>query len=82
MIISANELKTKGLAFIEKSLNANDEVFVSFRGKTKFVMLTITEYERLKEADLETSIHEAEEDYKNKKYIVESAEEHFKRIGI
>lgn len=82
MLISANELKTKGVAFIEKSLQADEEVFVSVRGKTKFVMLTVDEYERLKESELETAIRDAEEDYRKKRYTVDTAEKHFKKIGI
>lgn len=82
MIITANELKTKGISFLEKLLKKYKEAYISVRGKPKFVVLTIEEYEKLKEAELEKIIREAEEDYKSGKVIKETAEEHFKRLGI
>ncbi|RZD16882.1 MAG: type II toxin-antitoxin system prevent-host-death family antitoxin [Candidatus Acididesulfobacter guangdongensis] len=82
MIISANDIKTKGLSNIEKIIEDGDEVFISKRGKTKFVLLSLKEYERLKEADIFKAIIDAETDYKNGKFITESSEEHFKRLGI
>ncbi|WP_456393419.1 type II toxin-antitoxin system prevent-host-death family antitoxin [Persephonella sp.] len=82
MIITANEIKTKGISYISKLMKKYNEIFISVRGKKKFVILPIEEYERLKEAELEKAIREAEEDYKNGRFVVETAEEHFKRLGI
>ncbi|AEH45616.1 prevent-host-death family protein [Thermodesulfatator indicus DSM 15286] len=82
MIITANELKTKGISFVEKLMKKSREVFISVRGQKKFVILPIEEYERLKEAELESIIRQAEKDYQEGRYVVESAEEHFKRLGI
>ena len=82
MIITANELKTKGVSFLEKLLKKYKEAYISVRGKPKFVVLPIEEYEKLKEAELEKIIREAEEDYKAGRFIKETAEEHFKRLGI
>ncbi|MGA1861427.1 type II toxin-antitoxin system prevent-host-death family antitoxin [Deferribacter thermophilus] len=82
MILSANELKIKGISFVEKLIKKYNEVFITVRGKKKFVILPIEEYEKLKEAELEKIIKEAEEDYKKGKYIKETAEEHFKRLSI
>lgn len=82
MIVSANELKTKGISYLEGLLRKYKEIFISVRGKSRFVLLPIEEYERLKEADLEMAVREAEEDYKKGRFVVETAEKHFKRIGI
>jgi PHD/YefM family antitoxin component YafN of YafNO toxin-antitoxin module len=82
MLISANDVKTKGISFIEKLIKKYNEVFISVRGKKKFVILTVEEYEHLKDAELETIIRNAEEDYKSGNYFKESSEEHFKRLGI
>ncbi|ACO04773.1 MAG TPA: type II toxin-antitoxin system Phd/YefM family antitoxin [Persephonella sp.] len=82
MIITANELKTKGISFVEKILKKYREAYISVRGKPKFVILPIEEYEKLKEAELEKIIKEAEEDYKAGRIIKETAEEHIKRLGI
>ena len=82
MILTANDIKTKGISLVEKLIKKYNEVFITVRGKKKFVILPIEEYERLKEAELEKLIREAEEDYNQGRVIKESAEDHFKRIGI
>jgi prevent-host-death family protein len=82
MIVTANEVKRRGFSYIAKLLEKFDSVLVSFRGKQKFVVLPLEEYERLKELELEAAIREAEKDIEDGKFVVESAEEHFKRLGI
>lgn len=82
MIVTANDLKVKGVSYLDGLVKKYKEIFISVRGKNKMVVLPIEEYERLKEAELEKAIKEAEEDYKKGKYVVESAEKHFKRLGI
>lgn len=82
MLISASEVKTNGVSFIGKLIKKHKEVFITVRGKKKFAVLSIEEYERLKEAELDRLIFEAEKDYEEGRYIKETAEEHFKRLGI
>ncbi len=82
MIVTANDLKVKGISYLEGLVKTYSEIIISVRGKNKYVVLPIEEYERLKEADLEMAVREAEEDYGKGRYTVESAEEHFKRVGI
>jgi len=82
MIVTANDLKVKGVSYLDSLVKKYTEIFISVRGKNKMVVLTIEEYERLKETDLDRAIKEAEEDYKKGRYVVESSEKHFKRIGI
>ncbi len=82
MLVTASELKTKGISFIEKMIKRHKEVFITVRGKKKFAVLPIDEYERLKEAELDRLIYEAERDYEEGRYVKETAEEHFKRLGI
>jgi prevent-host-death family protein len=80
--ISANTIKTKGMSFINKFIKNKDEVIVSVRGKRKYVILPIEEYEHIRDLEIEQAVKQAEDDYNNNRYIAESAEEHFKRIGI
>ena len=82
MTITANELKTRGISAVEELIKHAGEVFVSVRGKKKFVILSIEEYERLKEAELESIVRQAEKEYLQGDYVTETAEEHFKRLGI
>ncbi|WP_457567111.1 type II toxin-antitoxin system prevent-host-death family antitoxin [Desulfurobacterium sp.] len=79
MIVTANELKRRGIYYISELLKKFENVFISVRGK-KFVILTVEEYEKLKE--LEHAIREAEKDLKEGRYVIETALEHFKRLGI
>jgi hypothetical protein len=44
--------------------------------------LPLEEYEHIRDLEIEQAIKQAEDDYSNNRYIAESAEEHFKRIGI
>ncbi len=82
MIITANELKRRGVSYISSLLEKFENIIVSVRGKPKYVILKFEDYERLKELELEQAIREAEQDLKEGRYVVETAEEHFKRIGI
>ncbi len=82
MIITANDIKIKGMTLIDKLIQQYGEVFISMRGKKRFVILPLDDYERLKEAEIEKAIREAEEDYKNGRFKVETSEKHFKRLGI
>jgi PHD/YefM family antitoxin component YafN of YafNO toxin-antitoxin module len=82
MMVTANELKRKGISYVSQLLEKFENVFVSVRGKKKYVILKVEDYERLKELELENAIREAERDLREGKYVVETAEEHFKRLGI
>lgn len=42
--ISANDLKTKGIAAIEAALSHAPEAIVSVRGKDRFVVMDIAHY--------------------------------------
>ncbi|TAN40810.1 MAG: type II toxin-antitoxin system Phd/YefM family antitoxin [Nitrospirae bacterium] len=82
MIVTANDLKVKGISYLEGLVKTYTEIVISVRGRNKFVVLPIEEYERLKEADLEMAVRESEEDYRKGRYTVETAAKHFKRVGI
>lgn len=82
MIITANDLKVKGVAYLDLLLKKHREVFISVRGKNKLAVLPMEEFERLKDAELDRAIRESEEDFKKGRYITETAEKHFKRLKI
>jgi hypothetical protein len=50
------------------------------RGKTKYVVLTVEEYNRLRECELETAIFEAKKDLEEGRTVQESVDEHLQRI--
>lgn len=78
--ITANELKTKGISEINKILSKANEVFITVRGKSKFVVLSIDEYNKLREYELEAALEETKKDIKEGKFIEESVDDHIKRI--
>jgi PHD/YefM family antitoxin component YafN of YafNO toxin-antitoxin module len=81
--ISANDLKTRGVKLLEEMSDETDrqEVLVNVRGKTKYAILSIEYYNRLRELELEMALKESMEDIKAGRYSVETAEEHLKNIS-
>ena len=79
-IITANQLKTKGVSAIENNLLENQELVITVRGKEKFVVMDMKHYNYLRECELDAALHQAKIDYKDGNYITENVEDHIKRI--
>ena len=80
-IITANDLKTKGVSILDEETSDGTEVIVTVRGKNKYVVLPIEKYNYLRECELEAALLEAKRDIKERKFIKESVEKHIKRIA-
>ncbi|SFV89817.1 HigA protein (antitoxin to HigB) [hydrothermal vent metagenome] len=80
MTISANDLKTKGISLLDNLLSTLDEVLISVRGKTKYVVVDMERYEYLRECELEQACREAQADIKAGRSKTMSAEEHLKEL--
>lgn len=78
--ISANELKTRGIAAIEQALATEQEAIVSVRGKDRFVILDMAQYQRLRECELEVALAEARSDVAAGRVMRESPEAHLARL--
>ena len=78
--ITANELKTKGVSAIEQLSTEYPEVIITVRGKQKYVVLPIEEYNKLREFELDAAIQEAKRDMAEGNYHKGSIEEHMNRI--
>jgi hypothetical protein len=78
--ISANDLKTKGVAAIEASLVGQTEAIVSVRGKDRFVVMDIAHYHYLRECELEAALAESRADHAAGRSVTESPAEHFARL--
>ena len=78
--ISANDLKTRGIAAIEAALTDQPEALVSVRGQEKFVIMGMDHYNYLRECELEAALAESRADIKAGRFIEESAEEHIARL--
>ena len=51
-VVTANELKTKGVNSLEKALNQEDNAIISVRGKPRFVVMELEQYDQLREAGI------------------------------
>lgn len=78
--ISANELKTRGVTAIEEALSTQLEAVVSVRGKDRFVILEMAQYQHLRECELEVALAEARADVAAGRLVRESAEAHLARL--
>ena len=79
-IITANELKTKGVTILNDETSDGTEVIITVRGKSKYVVLPIEKYNYLRECELDAALLEVKKDIKEGKFIKESVEKHIKRI--
>jgi PHD/YefM family antitoxin component YafN of YafNO toxin-antitoxin module len=79
-VLSANELKKKGISVVEPRLAEGDEVVVTIRGQERYVIMDIEKYAKLREYELAAAVEEARADYEAGRFTVESVEEHVKRL--
>ena len=80
--ISANDMKTKGVAAIEMALAGQTEAMVSVRGKNRFVVMDLAHYHHLRECELEAALAETRADLAAGRFVVESADAHMDRIEL
>ena len=78
--ISANDLKTKGVAAIEASLAEHSEAIVSVRGKDRYVVMDIAQYHHLRECELDAALAQARADLAAGRFVQESPEAHLARL--
>ena len=79
-MITANELKTRGVKAIAEVLEHREEVGITVRGKVKYVVMSVEEYDKKRFLELDLALREVEEDIKNGDYKKESAKDHIKRL--
>ncbi|MEO7399297.1 MAG: hypothetical protein ABIV07_00805 [Polaromonas sp.] len=78
--ISANDLKTKGVAAIEAVLAEHAEAIVSVRGKDRFVVMDMAHYHHLRECELEAALAQSRADLAAGRFVLESPEAHLVRL--
>ena len=79
-VITANELKTRGVSRLDEVTAESGEAGISVHGKRKYVVLSVEEYAYLRECELEAALAESRRDLEAGNVIVESVEDHIKRI--
>jgi len=78
--ISANDLKTKGIAAIELALSTAPEAIVSVRGTDKFVVMGMAQYHYLRECELDAALPQTRADLAAGRSVQESPEAHMARL--
>ena len=78
--ISANDLKTRGVAAIEAVLSDHDEAIVSVRGNDRFVVMDMAHYYHLRECELEVALAQGKADVAAGRFVQESPEAHLARL--
>lgn len=80
-VITANELKTKGISILDKETSDETEVIITVRGKIKYVVVPIEKYNYLRECELEAALLDTKTDIKKRKFVKESVEKHIKKLA-
>jgi hypothetical protein len=78
--ISANDLKTKGIAAIELALSTAPEAIVSVRGKDRYVVMDMAQYHYLRECELDAALAQTRADLAAGRMVQESPEAHLTRL--
>ena len=78
--LTANDLKTRGIAAIEEALGQQTEALVSVRGKDKYVVMEVAHYHYLRECELDAALAQSQADIAAGRYVVESAQQHMERV--
>ena len=78
--ITANDLKTKGVSALESGLENQPEVIITVRGKERYVVMEMEHYHYLRECELDAALQQARKDHESGKTVVESVEDHVKRV--
>lgn len=78
--LTANDLKTRGIAAVEEALAARPEAVISVRGKERFVVMEVAHYQYLRECELDAALAQSRADVEAGRYVVETAQQHVDRL--
>ena len=79
MMISANEVKKRGVSIFDEMLEQFSEVIINFRGKKKYVVIDYERYKNFREYELEKAYKEVMQDIEKGDYHTD-VEKHLKEI--
>ena len=67
-MITANDLKVKGIKAIHQEIEKNDEAIISFRGKPRYIVVDFKKYDELRALELDKAYLETMQEIKDGKY--------------
>ena len=79
-VVTANDLKTRGISDIERALQDAQEVVISVRGKPRYVVMDIAHYDFLRECEITAAWAQTRDDVAAGRYRREGADAHLARI--
>ena len=68
VMITANDLKVKGIKALQSELKDNDEAIISFRGEPKYIVIDFKRYDKLREIELDEAYLQAMKEIKQGNY--------------
>lgn len=80
MIVSANDIKTKGVSLLDKLFESASEVIINVRGKNKYVVINIERYKNLRTLELDRLYEETMQEIKEGRFKTQSVEEHLSEL--
>ena len=78
--ITANDLKTRGVAAIEASLSEQSAAMIPVRGKDRLVVMNLDHYNYLRECEFEAALAQSRADIEAGRFVRESALAHVNRL--
>jgi len=80
-VITANDIKRRGVACIAESLAHAPEVAISVRGKETYVVMNMEQYQHLRACELEAALLETRRDRENGRIAHGSVQDHIKALS-
>ena len=80
-VISASDLKTRGVTALQEVLRGAHEVVISVRGRERYVVMDWDAYQERREAELDIALAEVRGDLAAGRIHRDSVARHLKRIG-
>jgi hypothetical protein len=79
-MITANELKVKGIKAIQNELKDKDEAVITHRGKPQYIVVNFERFDKLRGFEIDKAYLEAMQDIKEGRYKTLSADEHIQEV--
>jgi len=79
--VTDKDLKKDGISTIEEIIRQNAKAVITVQGKSKYVVIPIEEFKKLKDYEQEAAIIESLNDLQNGALYDESIDEHIRRIS-
>jgi len=78
--IPVSDLKTKGVSILDKFPSDYEEAVITVKGRSRYVVIPVEKYYRLREHELEAALRETREDLKAGRITRDSISEQISKI--